>query len=142
MLLALLAPRMEKVRVEIASRPMRSFALGLVGTLLGTIGAVVALTILCVTVIGIPLALAGVLLAVIAVYGAVASALTTFGAAVIGHRTQNPYLHLLLGCAAFLVLSSIPWIGGVVTFAVVMIAVGALVATRVGGLLERRRRTA
>lgn len=139
-LLALLAPPMEKVRVEIAARPMRSFALGLVGTVLGTIGALIALTILCVTIIGIPLALVGILLGVIAVYGAVAAVLTTFGAAVIGHRTQNPYLHLLLGCAAFLVLSSIPWIGAVVTFAVVMIAVGALVATRVGGLLERRRR--
>ena len=139
-LLALLAPRMETLRVEIASRPMRSFAVGLVGTVLGTIGAVIALTILCVTIIGIPLALVGVLLGVIAVYGAVAAALTTFGAAVIGHRTQNPYLHLLLGCAAFLVLSSIPWIGGAVSFAVVMIAVGALVTTRVGGLVERRRR--
>ena len=139
-LLALLAPRMEKVRVEIASRPMRSFALGLVGTVLGTIGAVIALTILSVTIIGIPLALLGILHGLVALYGALAAALTTFGAAVIGHRTQNPYLHLLLGCAAFLVLSSIPWIGGAVTFAVVMIAVGALVATRIGGLLERRRK--
>jgi hypothetical protein len=46
----------------------------------------------------------------------------------------------LLGCAAFLVLSSLPWIGGVVTFAVTMVAVGALIATKVGGLLERKRR--
>ncbi|MBX3202344.1 MAG: hypothetical protein KF894_29720 [Labilithrix sp.] len=139
-LLALLAPRMERVRVEIASRPMRSFALGLVGTLLGSIGLTIVLVILCVTLIGIPVALAGVLVLTLAVYGAVASVLTTFGAAVIGHRTQNPYLHLLLGCAALLVASFIPWIGGLVTFTVAMIAIGALLATRAGGLLERGRR--
>jgi hypothetical protein len=141
-LLSLVAPPMEKLRVEIASRPMRSFAIGLVGSLVGSIAGTILLVILCVTVIGIPVALAGVLLAILAVYGAIASVLTTAGAAVIGHRTPNPYLHLLFGCAAFLVLSSIPWIGGLVTFAVAMTAIGALVTTRAGGLLDRIRRTA
>lgn len=139
-LLALLAPRMEKMRVEIAARPMRSFAIGLVGSLIGSIAGLIAIVILCITVIGIPVALIGLLFAILAFYGAFASVLTTFGAAVIGHRTQNPYLHLLLGCGAFLVLSSLPWIGGLVIFAVAMIAVGALVTTRVGGLLDRGRR--
>jgi hypothetical protein len=140
-LLALLAPRMEKLRVEIASRPMRSFAIGLVASLIGSIAGLITIVILCITVIGIPVALIGVLLAILAVYGGLASVLTTFGAAVLGHRTQNPYLHLLLGCGAFLVLSSIPWVGGLTVFAVSMIAIGALVTTRVGGLLDRRRRT-
>jgi hypothetical protein len=141
-LLALLAPRMEKVRVEIASRPMRAFATGLVGTIFGSIGAGVLLTVLCVTVIGIPVAVVGVLAAVLAVYGAIASVLTTVGAAVVGHRTQNPYLHLLLGCAAFLVLFSIPYVGWVVSFVVTMTAIGALILTRVGGLLDRKPRVA
>jgi cytoskeletal protein CcmA (bactofilin family) len=139
-LLALLAPRMERLRVEIASRPMRAFATGLVGTVLGVLSSAILLTVLCVSVIGIPVAVIAVLLAVLAVYGAIASALTTFGAAVIGHRTQNPYLHLLLGCGAFLVLLSIPWVGWIVAFAVTMIAIGALILTRVGGLLDRRKR--
>ena len=139
-LLALLTPRMEKLRVEIASRPMRSFAIGLVSSLVGSIAATIAFVILCITVIGIPVALIGVLLAILAFYGGFASVLTTFGAAVLGHRTQNPYLHLLLGCGAFLVASSIPVFGGFVMFAVSMLAVGALVTTRVGGLLDRRRR--
>lgn len=139
-LLALLAPRMERVRVEIASRPMRSFALGVVGTLVGSIGAIILLAVLCVTVIGIPVAILGVLAAILVLYGGIASALTTFGAAVAGHRTQNPYIHLLVGCAAFLVLSSIPSVGGIVTFVVTMIAVGALLTTRAGGLIERSRR--
>jgi hypothetical protein len=140
-LLALLTPRMEKLRIEVASRPMRSFAMGLVGTVFGSVGLLVVLLILCITVIGIPVAVVGVLLAILALYGAIASVLTTFGAAVMGHRTQNPYLHLLLGCGAFLLLSSIPWVGGFVVFAVTMIAVGALIATRVGGLLERKPRS-
>ncbi len=139
-LLALVAPRMERLRVEIASRPMRTFALGLIGTLVGSLGALLMITVLCITIIGIPVALIGVLFAVLAVYGAIASTLTTFGAAVAGHRTQNPYVHLAIGCAAFLVLSSIPWIGGLVTFAVVMLAIGALITTRVGGLLDKRLR--
>ena len=138
-LLALIAPRMERLRGEIAARPMRSFAIGMVGTLLGSIGTGILLTVLCITVIGIPVAVLGVLLGALAIYGAIASVLATFGAAVIGHRTPNPYLHLLLGCAAFLVLSSIPWIGPIVIGVVSMIAIGALVATRAGGLLDRRR---
>jgi hypothetical protein len=139
-LLALLAPRMERLRVEIAARPMRAFATGLVGTVLGLLSSAILLTVLCVSVIGIPVAVMAVLLAVLAVYGAIASALTTFGAAVIGHKTQNPYLHLLLGCGAFLVLLSIPVVGGIVAFAVTMIAIGALILTRVGGLLDRRKK--
>ncbi len=138
-LLALAAPRMEKLRVEVASRPMRSFALGIVSALLGSIGGLILLTILCITIIGIPVAIAGVIFAVLALYGAIASVLTTFGAAVAGHRTQNAYVHLLVGCAAFFLLSAIPWVGGIVTFVVTMIALGALVATRAGGLFERRR---
>jgi hypothetical protein len=136
-LLALLGPRMERVRVDIASRPMRAFAIGLVTTLVGSIGAGILLAVLCITILGIPVAIALVLFAVLAVYGGIAAVLTTCGAAVLGHRTQNPYVHLLVGCGAFLVLSSIPWIGGLVTFALTMISIGALVATRVGGLLDR-----
>lgn len=138
-LLALAAPRMEKLRVEVAARPMRSFALGVLSAILGSLGGLVLATILCVTIIGIPVAIAGILFVVLALYGAIASVLTTFGAAVAGHRTQNPYVHLLIGCAAFFLLSSIPWIGGIVTFVVAMIALGALVATRAGGLFDRHK---
>lgn len=141
-LLALVGPRMDRLRTEVAARPMRTFAFGLLGTLIGTIGASLMLAVLCITIVGIPVALVGVLLAVLAVYGAIAAVLTTFGAAVAGHRTQNPYVHLMIGCAAFLLLSSIPWVGALVTVFVAMIAIGALIRTRVGGLLDRRLRRA
>ena len=139
-LLALLAPPMERIRVEVAARPMRSFAIGLVGSLASAIGLTILCTLLCITVIGIPVALVGLMLVILAVYGAAASVLTTVGAALLGHRTQSPYVHLLLGCAVLLVLSAIPVVGVLVTIALVSVAVGALLATRAGGLLDRTRR--
>lgn len=139
-LLALLAAPMERLRVEVASRPMRSFALGIVGTLGGAIAVCIVVTLLCITVVGIPVAVLGLLLAIVALYGAIASVLTTLGAALIGGRTQNPYVHLLLGCGIFLVLGTIPVVGVLVTIALVAVAVGAMVATRAGGLFEHRNR--
>jgi hypothetical protein len=130
---------MERLRVEAAARPMRSFALGLVGAVVGGIAAIIALVILCITVVGIPVAIFGVLATVFAVYGAIAAVLTTFGAAVIGHKTQNTYVHLLFGCAVFLVASSLPVVGGLVTFTVTMIALGTLVATRIAGFFDKNR---
>lgn len=139
-LLALLTGRMERIRVETAARPMRSFALGLLGSVLGGIAAVVAIVILCITVVGIPIAVLGILTAVFAVYGAIAAVLTTVGAAIIGHKTKNEYVHLLAGCAAFLIASSLPFVGGLVTFAVAMIAIGTLVSTKAAGFLDKKHR--
>lgn len=135
-LLALATNKMESLRLEAAARPMRSFAMGIVGTL----AAVTAIAVACITIIGIPFAAMAVLLGVFALYSAIAAVLTTVGAAMLQHRTKNPYAHLLAGCAAFLVASSIPWAGGIVTFAVTMIAAGTLVSTRLGGIAGRPRK--
>jgi len=133
--LALATRRMESLRIETASRPMKSFALGL----LGAVGAFFVVVGVSLTIVGIPFVVLGVLFALLATYVSIAAVLTTFGAAVLGHKTQNPYLHLLFGCVVFLVLGAIPYIGGFVTFVVVMIAIGALVSTRLGGLVAARR---
>src|SRR5262249_33305894 len=53
MLLALAAPRMEQLQVEIVGRPMRTFALGV----LGVLASLVLFVALCVTLIGIPIAI-------------------------------------------------------------------------------------
>ncbi|MBS2019772.1 MAG: polymer-forming cytoskeletal protein [Deltaproteobacteria bacterium] len=135
-LLALATNKMESLRLEAAARPMRSFAMGIVGTL----AAVTAIAVACITIIGIPFAAMAVLLGVFALYSAIAAVLTTVGAAMLQHRTKNPYAHLLAGCAAFLVGSSIPWVGGLLTFAVAMIAAGTLVSTRLGGIAGRPRK--
>ena len=133
-LLALAAGRMEGMRVEIASRPMRTFALGVVSFF----GTILAAIVLCVTIIGIPLAAVGVLLAVLGGYAGVTAALTTLGAAVLGHRTQSPYLHLAFGCVALFLVGLIPFISGLVTVAVGALGLGVIVATRGAGFLARK----
>jgi hypothetical protein len=135
-LLALATRRMDKLRVEAAARPMRSFALGIVGT----IAALFVFVVACITVVGIPFAILALLLLILAVYGSIAAVLTTVGAAALQHKTESPYVHLLFGCAVFLVLLAIPYISGITAFVVTMVAIGSLVATRGAGLLDRRMR--
>ncbi len=133
-LLALGASRMDALRAEIAVRPMRSFALGIVGGLAG----IVAVTLLCITVIGIPVAVVGLLCAVFGVYAGICAALTTAGEALTAHKTKNPYAHLAVGCALFFVIGIIPVIGGLMHAAIALIGIGVLVATRGAGLIKVR----
>ena len=136
-LLALATRRMDSLKVEVASRPMRSFALGVVGGLAG----VVALCVLCITIIGIPLAIVGILGAVVAVYGSITAVLTTVGQALLAHKTTNPYVHLGVGCLIlFVEIPRSPWFGGFVAAAIVLTSIGALVATRAAGFVPPRTR--
>ncbi len=128
-LLALASRRMETLRVEAGARPMRSFALGFVGIL----GALVTTVALCVTVVGIPVAFVFLLTAVFASYAGIAAVLTTVGKALIGHKTDSPYLQLAFGCLLFLLSGAIPVVGGIITFVVAMTGVGVVVATRAAG---------
>jgi hypothetical protein len=132
---ALAGRRIERMQEEVVGRPMRSFAVGVVSA----IGGGVLLVVLCVTVIGIPVALAVGLAGVVGTYAGVCAALTTVGAALLRHRTMSPYVHLALGCAVYLLLGAIPFVGGFVTAAVVLIGLGALVATRAAGLIKLGR---
>ena len=133
-LLALGARRMETLRGEIAARPMRSFALGIVGAIAG----LVAVVLLCITVIGIPVAVVGVLCAVFGIYAGICAALTTAGEALTAHKTKNPYAHLAVGCALFLAAGAIPVVGGVLHAVIAFIGIGVLVATHGAGLIKQR----
>jgi hypothetical protein len=135
--IALAGPRMEKLQTEVAARPMRTFALGVVGTF----AAAVLFVALCVVVVGIPFAVVGVLLFALGTGAGFCATLTTIGAALVRHRAQSPYLHLAVGTVLWLVVSAIPWIGDMVTGVIVLIGIGTLVATRVAGLAEPRRRS-
>ena len=115
---------------------MRSLALGALGGLV----AAVLLIAMCVTIIGIPIALASAVVAILAAYVGICAALTTAGGALLGHRTSNPYVHLAVGCALFLVIGAIPYVGGIVTAAIAMIGMGAIVATRGAGLFPPRQK--
>ena len=134
-LLALGATRMGALRGEVVVRPMRSLALGIVGS----VGGAVVFLVLCVTIIGIPIALMGLLAAVFAAYAGIVAVLTTAGEALLRHKTQNTYVHLAAGCAMFLAASSLPFVGGFVTAAVALIGIGVVVATRAAGLVSARK---
>jgi hypothetical protein len=131
-LLSLAPKRMETLKLEIASRPMRSFAMGVVGVLM----AIVIGIAMCVTIIGIPFAILGLLLSFVAAWGGVCAVLETAGGAVVGHRTKNSYVHLAAGCGLFLLVTAIPYVGGLVFTAVMLAGIGALVSTRLAGLIK------
>lgn len=137
-LMALLGGRMEKLELEVAARPARTFALGVVGFFVGV--AVVA--ILCVTLVGIPFALLGAIVGLFAASAGVVAALAVLGNALAGHRTTNRYVHLALGCAIYLVLGNIPWLGDMVDFTVICFGIGSLVASRGAGFWVKRETVA
>jgi hypothetical protein len=132
--LALGTQRMATLKSEIAARPMKNFALGVIAAIAG----IVTFVLLCVTVIGIPVALVSLLLAFVAVYAGVTAVLTTAGQALVGHKTRNPYVHLALGCALLLVFGALPWVGPFIEAGVILVGVGVLVATRCAGLIPPR----
>ncbi len=133
-LLALSGRRMDMLRAEVATRPMRSLALGV----LGVIGSIVTVVALCVTVIGIPVAIVALLLGGFALLGSMCAVLSVVGEGLLRHRTENPYVHLAVGCAIYAALAALPWVGGFVVAATVLASIGVLVATRGAGLVRRR----
>jgi hypothetical protein len=132
-LFALAGNRMNALRVEAASRPMRAFALGIVGGLLGLL----SIAVVAITVIGIPVAVVLALGGIFAAYAGICAVLATVGKALVGHKTDNPHLHLLVGCLLFLVSGAIPVVSGLVTLAVVLTGIGVIVATRAAGTVGR-----
>jgi len=134
-LIALFTKRSEMIKVEFAGRPMRMFALGMGGFF----GGIVMLAALCVTVIGIPFAVIGLLLAILGTFAAMTSILEVIGRGLIGHKTQNEYAHLALGCALFAVTMMIPGVDDIAKIALTLMSIGTLVATRGAGLIPPRK---
>jgi len=130
-LFALAGNKMNALRVEAASRPMRAFALGLVSLFVG----IIALAVVAITIVGIPVAIVLLLGAIFAAYAGICAVLATVGKALIGHKSDNPHVHLLVGCALFLVSGAIPVVGGLVTLGVVLTGIGVIVATRGAGTI-------
>jgi len=135
-LLALAPDRMEKIKVQIAAHPARSFATGVVALFAGALAAVVV----SLTVIGIPVAVVGILAAVLGTFAGVCCVFETVGCALLGHRTRNPYVHLACGGLLFVLASAIPKVGGLVDLVVGFTAFGALVITRGAGLVPLKGR--
>jgi hypothetical protein len=132
-LLALMSRRLDLLQGDVATRPARAFAIGVVGVA----GGLAATAALCVTVVGIPIAVLALLLAIFGTYAGVCATLTAAGALVLGHRTTSAYAHLAAGCAIYLLLSSLPHVGHVVTAVVILVGFGTLLQTRAAGLVRR-----
>jgi hypothetical protein len=134
--IALATDRSRTLRVEIAARPMRTFALGVVGCVVAT----TVLAALCVTIVGIPVAVVAALALVLITYAGVTAALTTAGEALLRHRTTSSYAHLGLGCLIYFFIGLFPWVGFWVHVAVGLVGIGAIVATRGAGFVPLRPR--
>jgi hypothetical protein len=133
--IALATRRMQLLQSEIALRPMRSMAVGIASIVVG----VVLIVLLCVTVVGIPVALVGIVIAILAAYAGICAALSVMGSAIVAHRSENPYVHLAVGCAVFLIAGSIPYFGSLVTLLIFLAGFGAFAATRGAGFIPAQR---
>jgi hypothetical protein len=106
----------------------------------GFFGFLVAVVVLCVTVIGIPVALIAVFLGLVGLYGGMVAGLTVIGAALVRHKSENPYVHLAVGCFVFFVVYPLPFIGPPLTFALLLLGVGVLVSTRFAGFFPAKKK--
>jgi hypothetical protein len=123
---------MQRLQSAFVERPTRAVALGVVGF----ISALLTIVALCITLVGIPVAILVVLSGAICIYAGICAVFTSLGAALLRHRNDNPYVHLAAGCALYCVLSSLPIIGTLVTILAVLVATGVLISTRAAGFFS------
>lgn len=135
MLLAIALRRVEVMQREIEARPWRCLALGMATV----VGVLVIIGSLVITLIGIPLALIGGLLAGLAAYVGFCVVVLTTGSVLSRRRTHNVYAQLAFGCLAYFLVGLIPGVGGLVSTGIALVGLGALVATRGAGLLPPRK---
>jgi hypothetical protein len=121
--------RMKQLGDEVRRRPVQTGLTGFLGLL-----AMVPLTVvLCITIIGIPAALVLWMAAPLAAalgYAAVASELGTHLPLLRGRKTQA--VVLALGLLVLMVVGVIPVLGAIVSFLIVLMALGAVIRTRFG----------
>ncbi|MFD1684969.1 bactofilin family protein [Halobellus litoreus] len=117
------------------ARTLRSGGIGL----LALIGTPIVLLLLLLTIVGIPLSIAGFLL-----FGLLVWITSVYGALVLGTGvlslvdSENRWAALLVGVVAVAILDFVPFVGGLVTFLVLLVGLGAFVIalrerTRSGG---------
>jgi len=133
--IAMATRRMQLLQSEIALRPMRSMALGIASVVVG----LVLVVLLCITVVGIPVAIVALLAGIFAAYAGICAVLSAMGSALVAHRSENPYVHLAVGCAVFLIAGFIPYFGTFITGLIVFAGLGAFAATRAAGFIPVNR---
>jgi cytoskeletal protein CcmA (bactofilin family) len=121
--------RMKELGAEVRAQPVKD---GLVG-LLGALALIPATVVLTVTIIGIPLVLALMVVVPLVTalgFAAVASELGTRMPVLVGRKTQA--LVLALGLLILLVVGRIPVLGPLVLTLATLVALGAVIRTRFG----------
>ncbi|OJH40241.1 hypothetical protein [Cystobacter ferrugineus] len=121
--------RMKALGAEIRAEPARSGAVGL----LGALALVPALVMLAITGIGIPLALALIVVVpVLTGWGLTAVASELGSRLPLPPRRKTQALVLALGLLVLLVVSRIPVLGSLVMVAATLVGLGAIIRTRFG----------
>jgi hypothetical protein len=133
---ALASERAESLRGVIAARPMKAIAVGLIGFF----ASLLVLTLVAITIVGIPFAAVGALILVFMVFASTTNALAVVGAAIYGHKSRNVYVHMAIGAALYMLVGLIPGIGPIAQIAAVLAGFGGLVLTKGLGLLPKKIR--
>ena len=114
----------QQVAATVAKKPFASFGLGLLTIVIFPIAALIAML----TIVGIPLALISAVLLIISLYIA-----KLFVSLAIGQRLlkkSGPIPQLAVGLLAIYILKIIPVLGGLVTIAVALTGLGALIIAK------------
>ena len=125
-----LAPeRLGRVQRAIVDRPVRTLATGTLGML---IGGVIFLA-LCVSLIGIPLAIVIAMVTPVAFAAALSSVVPVVGAMLPTRKLEGrPVARLAAGALVLFVVTRIPVVGGVALGLALLAGLGALALTRLG----------
>lgn len=119
--------RFEALRVAIAREPVRATALGLVGV----VASIAAIILLCISVIGIPGAVALGIVLPFAIWIGMAAAASVLGAMLpIAALRGKPVLQLAAGCAVLYLLSLVPFVGAIGGLIAACIGLGAVMITK------------
>lgn len=134
-LLAVAGRHMQRMQHELSERPVRALAVGTASA----VAAVIGLLSLCVTIIGIPVAILLVLVGALGVYAGMCAVFLELGALILEERTRSPYAHLAFGCLVYLIFSTLPFIGWLATTASVLYGLGLLISTQLSAVMGRTR---
>lgn len=122
-LLAVFPRFSDRVAATARTEPARSGGIGL----LALVGIPVALALVAITVVGIPLTVAGAFVFVLLVWVASVYGRFAVGAWLLSLAdAENRWAALVVGLLVVLVVSLIPFLGGLVEFLVLLVGLGAL----------------
>lgn len=136
-MLSTMREQLTRLQDELAARPVRSGF----GGLFGFVGGLVLCVVLCITLIGIPVAaLLGAVFVLALLAGWTAVALRIGAALPIGALKDRPVHQLAAGIVVLFVIGLVPTIGPLLSTAALLAGLGAVMATKFGSKPRRATR--